>query len=183
MRTVLAKILNKTRLIYEAGYRILYSFTVGNLYRQFHYSSFVSLNASIRNKPFVAIGKKVRVNRSANLWCKKITIGNNVGVGAGSNLFGDISIGNDVMIAPNVSIMGGGHGTKISDTPMKNQKVTSKGGIIIKDDVWIGANTVILDGLEIKKGSIIAAGSVLTKSTEEYGIYAGNPAKLIKYRE
>ena len=52
--------------------------------------------------------------------------------------------------------------------------------INIESDVWIGANSIILKGITIKKGSVIAAGSVLTKSTEPYCLYGGNPAKLIK---
>ena len=52
--------------------------------------------------------------------------------------------------------------------------------INIESDVWIGANSIILKGITIKKGSVIAAGSVLTKSTQPYCLYGGNPAKLIK---
>jgi galactoside O-acetyltransferase len=52
--------------------------------------------------------------------------------------------------------------------------------IIIEDDVWIGANSIILKGLTLGKGSIIAAGSVVTKSTKPFHVYGGNPAKIIK---
>jgi len=53
-------------------------------------------------------------------------------------------------------------------------------GISIEDDVWIGANSIILKGVNLKQGTIIAAGSVVTKSTESFSLYAGNPAKFIK---
>ena len=53
---------------------------------------------------------------------------------------------------------------------------------MIEDDVWIGANCTILDGVRIAKGCIIGAGSVVSKSTEPFGIYAGVPARLIKKR-
>lgn len=52
--------------------------------------------------------------------------------------------------------------------------------LIIEDDVWIGTNSIILKGVRIGKGSIIAAGSVVTKSTKPFHIYGGNPAKIIK---
>ena len=58
----------------------------------------------------------------------------------------------------------------------------SKGNIIVNDEVWIGANSLILSGVNIGKGAIIAAGSVVTKNIEPYSIYGGNPAKLIKMR-
>ena len=59
----------------------------------------------------------------------------------------------------------------------------SRGGIIIEDDVWIGANTVISDGAVLRKGAIIGACSFVNKEVESYGIYAGNPLKKIGQRK
>ena len=56
------------------------------------------------------------------------------------------------------------------------------GNINIGNDVFIGAKAIILPGLEIAEGCVIGAGAILTKDTEPYGIYAGNPAKFIKKR-
>ena len=53
---------------------------------------------------------------------------------------------------------------------------------MIEDDVWIGINSVILPGVKIKRGTIIGANSVVTKSTGEYEVWGGAPAKKIKYR-
>lgn len=53
---------------------------------------------------------------------------------------------------------------------------------ILEPDVWVGANCVVKSGLQLATGSIIGAGSILTKSTEPYGIYVGNPAVLLKFR-
>jgi len=58
----------------------------------------------------------------------------------------------------------------------------SKGDIIIKNDVWVGARSIILDGITIGNGCVIAAGSVVTKDVPAYAVIGGNPAKLIKYR-
>ena len=55
--------------------------------------------------------------------------------------------------------------------------------VIIGSDVWIGARSIILPGVTIGEGSVIAAGSVVTKSVDKYSVVGGNPAKLIKYRE
>ena len=58
-----------------------------------------------------------------------------------------------------------------------------KNNVIIEDDVWVGANSVLLPGVIIKKGAVIAAGSVVVKNVPQYAVVAGNPAKIIKYRE
>lgn len=63
-----------------------------------------------------------------------------------------------------------------------NPSSYSKGDIIIKNDVWIGANCTILDGITIGNGAVIAAGSIVTKDVPPYAIVGGNPAKIIKYR-
>lgn len=60
--------------------------------------------------------------------------------------------------------------------------IETKGDIEISDDVWIGANAIILSGVKIGRGSIIAAGSVVNKNVPPYSIFGGVPAKLIKYR-
>ena len=61
-------------------------------------------------------------------------------------------------------------------------EATGKGSIIVKDDVWIGANALILSGVTIGQGAIIGAGAVVTKDVPPYAIVGGNPAKVIKYR-
>ena len=58
----------------------------------------------------------------------------------------------------------------------------SKGDIILEDDVWIGTNSLILSGVKLSRGTVVAAGSVVTKSTDPYSIIGGNPARLIKKR-
>ena len=96
---------------------------------------------------------------------------------------GYFRIGKNCAIAPNCSIIGINHGFSDLATPIKKQPLTSKGGITIEDDVWIGANCVILDGVVIGKGCVIGAGSVVTKSIPAYSIAFGNPCKVFKSRE
>jgi galactoside O-acetyltransferase len=105
-------------------------------------------------------------------------LGSNIQIGASA---GKIIIGNDVMIASNVVLRAADHGIA-KDEKMQKQAYTS-GIIIIEDDVWIGANAIILKNVTLGQGCVVGAGSVVTKSVEPYAIVAGNPAKLIKYRD
>ncbi len=116
----------------------------------------------------------------------KITIGNNVSLNShvmlNADCGGDIQIGNNVLIGPNVIIRASNHAFSDLSKPMKDQGHIP-GKIILEDDVWIGAGAIILPDVTIKRGSIVAAGAVVSKSTEAYSINAGVPAKLIKVRE
>jgi len=101
----------------------------------------------------------------------------------------NLNIGSFCSIANGVNfILGGEHNYKrILSYPInvyflnKTDSIT-KGDINIEDDVWIGANSIILSGVKLSRGTIVGAGSVVTKSTEPYSIVGGNPARLIKYR-
>ena len=91
-------------------------------------------------------------------------------------------IGDHVMIAPNCSILTKNHNYGRTDVPMSLQGETPEEMGYIEDDVWLGRSAIILPGVRIGKGSIIAAGAVVTKSVEPYSIVGGVPAKLIKKR-
>lgn len=111
-----------------------------------------------------------------------IEAGNNVSINRGVQFFPSyhgndrILLGNDVYLAPNVCFFASGH-----DTSDLSQLVG--GSIIIGDHVWIGANTIILPGIEIGADCVIGAGSVVTKNIPANSIAAGNPAKIIKDKE
>jgi len=117
-------------------------------------------------------------------------IGEGLRVGDNSNIgpynyigcSGYIEIGNDVMISPRVSIYSENHVYDRTDIPMKRQGVKRE-FVVIEDDCWIAANSVILAGVTIGKGSIVAAGSIVTKDVPPFSIVAGNPAKIIKRRK
>ncbi len=100
-------------------------------------------------------------------------------------------IGNFVSIAPGAwFILGNNHQTQtITTYPLWSRFVgynpidaTTKGPIVVEDEVWIGTNALILSGVRIGKGAIVAAGAVVTKDVPAYAIVGGNPAKIIKYR-
>ena len=85
------------------------------------------------------------------------------------------------MIASNCSFFNYDHGTS-RDQPMNLQPVTTRGGIFVEDDVWIGVGSTVLDGVRIGEGAIVAAGSVVTKDVPPYAVVGGSPAKIIKNR-
>jgi acetyltransferase-like isoleucine patch superfamily enzyme len=111
----------------------------------------------------------------------RLVMGSDCSVNSYSILTGDITMGNGVRIASHASIYGFNHGFASTEIPVFRQPLTVK-GITIGDDVWIGANAVILDGVQIGSHSIIAAGAVVTKAVPAYSIAGGNPARLIRSR-
>ncbi len=92
-------------------------------------------------------------------------------------------IGDYVMIAPHVSLIANMHKSSRTDIPMVMQGKIEGNKVIIEDDVWLGRNVTVMPGVRIGKGSIIAAGAVVTKDVPEYSIAGGVPAKIIKSRK
>jgi virginiamycin A acetyltransferase len=87
-----------------------------------------------------------------------------------------IQIGKSVAIAANCTFAPVNHEYIRKDVFIRNQGFRpSKGGIIIGDDVWIGANCAILDGAIVGMGCVVGAGSIIRGALDDYGIYAGNP--------
>ena len=89
------------------------------------------------------------------------------------------------MFGPNVTIMGGDHNiSEIGEYmfDVKNKLPENDVKVIIEDDVWVASNSIILKGVKVGKGSIIAAGSLVLNDVPEYSIVGGAPAKLLKKR-
>jgi acetyltransferase-like isoleucine patch superfamily enzyme len=113
-----------------------------------------------------------------------ISIGKNFSAMGRLSLYannGEILIGNNCDVNTNVVLRSSNHGMVKGAGPMKSQPV-SFGEIVIEDDVWIGANAVVLSGVTIAHGSVIAAGCVVSQSTEPYSIIAGIPGRKISER-
>jgi acetyltransferase-like isoleucine patch superfamily enzyme len=92
-----------------------------------------------------------------------------------------INIGERVMIAANSAFYTHNHGTAPGE-PIISQPLTSRGPIIIGDDVWIGTGVIVLGGISIGEGSVIGAGSLVTRNIPANSIAFGVPAKVIKNR-
>ena len=108
-----------------------------------------------------------------------VIIGKNSLIGMGNVLIGPMQIGNNVIFAQNIVASALNHEYRNIDLPILQQKVITD-PIIIEDDCWIAANSVITSGVTVGKHSVVAAGSIVTKNVPPYSIVAGNPAKLIK---
>lgn len=114
-----------------------------------------------------------------------IRIGNNTRIhGSCLHAYKKIEIGENCLIAANCQIFdNNGHELSLDNVSnrINSSANTSKSKqVIIKDNVWIGANSIILPGTTIEEGSIIAAGSVITKNVPSYCLVGGNPASIIK---
>jgi acetyltransferase-like isoleucine patch superfamily enzyme len=129
----------------------------------------------------ITIGARCKVMRGAILWTYggSITIGDSTAINPYCVLYGHggLRIGSGVRIAAHVVIIPANHGIEPGEA-IRHQPETRR-GIVIGDDVWIGAGARILDGVNVASGSVIGAGAVLTRSTEPFGIYAGVPARKI----
>lgn len=115
---------------------------------------------------------------------ERVSIGDRTSFGAGCYVHGTggVTVGADVMIAPRVSIWSSNHNYERSDVLIANQGVRCA-AVVIHDGVWIGYAATILPGVTVERGAVIAAGSVVTRSVEEFAVVAGVPARVIGYRK
>ncbi len=92
---------------------------------------------------------------------------------------GGVTIGDRVYTSPFTQIIAVNHVFDDPNRPFVEQGITAK-GIVIEDDVWLGASAVITDGVKIGKGSVVAAGAVVTRDVPPHSVVAGVPAKVLK---
>lgn len=131
-------------------------------------------NFDIRPKDLIQIGDKVQINK-------------NVTMDASGSL--GIYIGNKVSIGPGCYLRSANHSFSkciaIQDQGWDYKKISFKNkdySIVIEDDVWIGANSIILSGTHIGKGSVLNAGTVVSSTIPENSVVVGNPGRVIKKR-
>ena len=140
-------------------------------------------------KTAINLGDDVTLSNNVMLSCKdgSISIGSRTGIGAqtiiqsaGGN---DIAVGDDVIIGPACYIVGGGnYNIDRLDIPMWRQGMKEDGGVVLENDVWLGAGVKVLGGVTMGEGSVAAAGAVVTKSVPPRAVCAGVPARVIKRR-
>lgn len=116
--------------------------------------------------------------------CRRIRCGRNFAVNSNTyiNAVGGVDIGDDVLFGPNVVISSGEHQYSSEKTPVTLQPIVRK-KIIIGNGVWIGANAVIMPGVTLGEGTVVGAGSIVTKPTEPFSVVVGVPAKKIRSRD
>ena len=139
--------------------------------------------AFLARKLFRQAGQHINIEKGVFFGSGQlISIGDYSGIGINASLSGEVTIGSHVMMGPEVMIYTYGHQFDDLEKPMIFQGNSEPKPVRIEDDVWIGARAIILPGVTIGRGSIIGAGSVVTKDVPAYAVMGGNPAKMIRMR-
>lgn len=142
--------------------------------------------SAIASKCFDSCGKNVNIEKGADFGTGKlIEIGNDSGIGMNCRVRGPLKIGNEVMMGPEVVILGPGHNFDRIDIPMRLQgdkNIVGGGKTLIDNDVWIGTRAIVMWGVHIGSGAVIGAGAVVTKDVPPYAVVGGVPARILKYR-
>lgn len=150
----------------------------------------VTLNALCKSG--IVFGRNVTLRKGTTIDCtgvirelgEGLVVGDYVGMSDGCfiQVRGPVRIGSHVMFGPGVSIFSENHGFSDPDRLLLEEPTIRK-GVVIEDNVWVGAKAIILDGVTVGTGSIIAAGCVVTKNIPPYSIVAGVPGKVIRARK
>jgi acetyltransferase-like isoleucine patch superfamily enzyme len=111
-----------------------------------------------------------------------VTIGDYTRIGIHCTVIGPVCIGNHVNLAQGITVTALNHNFTDANSMIDEQGISTK-PVIIDDDVWIGANAVILPGITIGRHVVVAAGAVVTKDVPPYSLVAGVPARVIKQLE
>lgn len=127
-------------------------------------------------------GSNINIERNAR-FSPRTELGNNSGIGVNAHFYGKVVIGNNVMMGPHCTIYVRNHKFDSLDVPMCEQRSTEEEPVVIGSDVWIGGHVIIFLGVHIGSGSIIGAGSCVTKDVAPFTIVAGNPARVIGDRK
>lgn len=146
----------------------------------------VKKTAIINDKRLVKLGKRVEIGEQVIISThqKEVEIGDYSQINPFTVIYGNsgVKIGKNVMIAPHCMIAAGNHDFKQTETPIRFAGNLSKGPIIIEDNVWIGANCTIADGVHIGHDAVVGANSLVNKDVEPYDIVGGVPAKGLSNR-
>jgi maltose O-acetyltransferase len=134
---------------------------------------------------FLSIGRNVNIEHGAYFGSgRQVEIGDFSSIGVNCQVPSDVRIGKDVMMGPDVLIVNRNQNHRFDDIniPMRLQGHSESPPVTIEDDVWIGTRVIVLSGVRIGKGAIIGAGAIVTKDVPAYAICAGNPARVIRFR-
>jgi acetyltransferase-like isoleucine patch superfamily enzyme len=161
---------------------LLPSFVISIIYA-LRFRAMVSPRAEVELSPLLKLGKGARISAFTKVKATDgpLTIGARVSIGSGCFIHAGsagVSIGDDSLISPNVSIVGSNYRYDRLDVPIQEQGEISK-GVTIGNNVWIGVGCAILDCARIGDRAIVAPNAVVSGHVAENVIAAGNPAKPI----
>ena len=164
-------------------------------FKEFGKHSFLGLNSVYSGEQYIRIGDECILGNDSRLtawdtfgeqhFTPEIIIGDHCNIGQQAHItaINRIVIGNNVLMGTKVLITDNSHGEfmieQLAVAPFK-RPLSSKGAVLIDDNVWIGEKASILPGVHIGEGAIVAANSVVTKDVPAYSMVAGVPAKVIK---
>ncbi|GHK04210.1 hypothetical protein SY2F82_60070 [Streptomyces sp. Y2F8-2] len=147
--------------------------------------AYISPRALLQEHSRIAVGQRTLVGRHVELVPQggSITIGSDCSLNNHVVLYGagGITVGDGCRIATGVVIVAFNHGYDDLTLPIHRQPITAR-GVAVGDDVWIGARSIVLDGVTVGSGSVIGAGSVVTHDVPEFAMVAGNPAHVLRRR-
>lgn len=135
-------------------------------------------------RPLVLLGKRAKIGVGTSFSSNRsVRIGDDFFCGRDCHFGAPVEIGSDVMFASFVALVGGDHRIDGISAPIRLSGREIMKTISIGDDVWIGHGAIVLHGCRIGTGSVVAAGAVVTKDVPDHAIVAGNPARVLRYRE
>ncbi len=139
-----------------------------------------ALRANTDANPGIALGKGVNINDAVVINANRgfVTLGERSWLGPFCLVYGNggVTIGRNVLVAGHTTINTVSHAAERCDIPINDQPVLT-GPVVIEDDVWIGLNAVILQGVTLGHGCIVGAGAVVTRSIAPWSIAVGVPAR------
>jgi len=135
-------------------------------------------------------GKGTLLGTGCNFTWQNVYIGDDVFIGSNAMFMSTrarIVVGDHVMFGPNVSIITGGHRVDVVGRYMTSitdgEKLAENDrDVVLEGDNWIGANAIVLKGVTIGRGAVVAAGAIVTRDVPRYAIVGGSPARLIRMR-
>lgn len=148
---------------------------------------FVHPTAVLEDRKLIRIKRRAEINDHVIIrtFVNPVLVGEYSQINPFTVIYGGsgVFIGDNVMIAPHCMIAAGDHDYKQTDKPIRFAGSITKGPIVIEDNVWIGANCTITDGVRIGRDSVVAANSVVTRDVAPFDIVGGVPAKVIGNRK
>lgn len=147
---------------------------------------YIDKSAILENEALIEIGQGAEIKEGVIIktYDNKVIIGKNVQLNPFSVIYGGsgVIIGDNVIMAPHCMVAAGNHNHRQLEQPMRFAPSVSRGPIVIEDDVWIGANCTIVDGVRIGKGAVVGANSVVNRDVPPYAVVGGVPAKMLADR-